>query len=232
MVVQVGEHAGAHRRGAPARDPSLQGGPGGRRDRDPRRRSASTLRVDARRGRPKPTRRPEIGDPTTTLAVMSMQPEVVEEQIPPQGHVKVVYLGPVAPHWEVHGIFGDGRMIDEFRQRARRPAPAPAAARPAVPPQPRAGRPRRRARAPHPRVGPRLRRRDPERRRRRSSRRRVDAGRRVLAGHHEAHPLGDRHRVVGDALVVPADQRHLHREEHRGLVAAVARRGCGGRGSS
>ena len=38
--------------------------------------------------------------------------------IPPQGHVKVVYLGPVAPHWEVHGIFGDGRMIDEFRQRA------------------------------------------------------------------------------------------------------------------
>ena len=30
----------------------------------------------------------------------------------------MVYLGPVAPHWEVHGIFGDGRMIDEFRQRA------------------------------------------------------------------------------------------------------------------
>ena len=47
-----------------------------------------------------------------------MQPEEVEEQIPPQGHVKVVYLGPVAPHWEVHGIFGDGRMIDEFRPRA------------------------------------------------------------------------------------------------------------------
>ena len=49
---------------------------------------------------------------------MSMPPPVVEEEIPPQGHVKVVYLGPVAPHWEVHGIFGDGRMIDEFRQRA------------------------------------------------------------------------------------------------------------------
>ena len=32
--------------------------------------------------------------------------------------MKVVYLGPVAPHWEVHGVFGDGRMIDEFRQRA------------------------------------------------------------------------------------------------------------------
>ena len=40
------------------------------------------------------------------------------EQLPPQGHVKVVYLGPVAPHWEVHGVYGDGRLIDEFRQRA------------------------------------------------------------------------------------------------------------------
>jgi hypothetical protein len=46
-----------------------------------------------------------------------MEPEALEE-IPPQGHVKVVYLGPVSPHWDVHGIFGDGRKIDEFRQRA------------------------------------------------------------------------------------------------------------------
>ena len=41
-----------------------------------------------------------------------------EEQLPPQGHVKLVYLGPVSPHWDVHGVFGDGRVIDEFRQRA------------------------------------------------------------------------------------------------------------------
>jgi len=41
---------------------------------------------------------------------MAMEPEELEE-IPPQGHVKVVYLGPVAPHWEVHGIFGDGRAL-------------------------------------------------------------------------------------------------------------------------
>jgi hypothetical protein len=39
-------------------------------------------------------------------------------QLPPQGHVKLVYLGPVSPHWEVHGVFGDGRLIDDFRQRA------------------------------------------------------------------------------------------------------------------
>ncbi len=49
---------------------------------------------------------------------MAQEPEQVEEQLPPQGHVKVVYLGPVAPHWEVHGVFGDGRLVDEFRQRA------------------------------------------------------------------------------------------------------------------
>ena len=36
---------------------------------------------------------------------------------PPVGHVRVIYLGPVAPHWEVHSDFGDPRMIDDFRQR-------------------------------------------------------------------------------------------------------------------
>ena len=48
---------------------------------------------------------------------MAIEPEELEE-IPPQGHVKVVYTGPVAPHWEIHRVFGDSRMIDEFRQRA------------------------------------------------------------------------------------------------------------------
>src|ERR1700732_656815 len=47
---------------------------------------------------------------------MAMNQEELE-QLPPQGHVKLMYLGPVAPHWEVHGVFGDGRVIDEFRQR-------------------------------------------------------------------------------------------------------------------
>ena len=30
----------------------------------------------------------------------------------------VASLGPVSPHWEVQGVFGDNRMIDDFRQRA------------------------------------------------------------------------------------------------------------------
>ncbi len=46
----------------------------------------------------------------------STEDEAVQQ--PPQGHVRIVYLGPLAPHWEVQGVFGDRSMIDEFRQRA------------------------------------------------------------------------------------------------------------------
>jgi hypothetical protein len=41
-----------------------------------------------------------------------------EPQAPPRGHVRVVYLGPVAPHWRVDSDFGDRAGIEEFRQRA------------------------------------------------------------------------------------------------------------------
>lgn len=36
---------------------------------------------------------------------------------PPVAHVKVVYLGPVAPHWDVHAVFGDRTAVEEFRTR-------------------------------------------------------------------------------------------------------------------
>ncbi len=47
---------------------------------------------------------------------MAITPEELED-LPLQGHVRIVYLGPVAPHWEVHRVFGDTQVIDEFRQR-------------------------------------------------------------------------------------------------------------------
>ena len=47
---------------------------------------------------------------------MSIEPEELVD-VPPQGHVRIVYLGAVAPHWEVHRIFGDNQLVDEFRQR-------------------------------------------------------------------------------------------------------------------
>ena len=36
---------------------------------------------------------------------------------PPIGDVKVVYLGPAAPHWEVRSSFGDPHLIESFRDR-------------------------------------------------------------------------------------------------------------------
>ena len=47
---------------------------------------------------------------------MAMEPEELEE-IPPQGHVKVIYTGPVAPHWEIYSDFGDRAVVDEFKAR-------------------------------------------------------------------------------------------------------------------
>lgn len=48
---------------------------------------------------------------------MSQQSEDVAQE-PPRGHVRIVYLGPVAPHWDVQSDFGDRALIEEFRQRA------------------------------------------------------------------------------------------------------------------
>ena len=36
---------------------------------------------------------------------------------PPRAHARIVYLGPVAPHWEVYGDYGDRALLDEFRTR-------------------------------------------------------------------------------------------------------------------
>ena len=35
----------------------------------------------------------------------------------PRAHVRIVFLGPVSPHWEVYGDYGDRAVIDEFRTR-------------------------------------------------------------------------------------------------------------------
>lgn len=49
---------------------------------------------------------------------MSTSPEVLEQAQPARGHVRILYLGPVAPHWEVEAIFGDRNLLEDFRQRA------------------------------------------------------------------------------------------------------------------
>ena len=52
-----------------------------------------------------------------------MSPEAEEEVVDegglvePIGHVRVVYLGPVAPHWDVQSDYGPPEVIDKFRER-------------------------------------------------------------------------------------------------------------------
>ena len=48
---------------------------------------------------------------------MAQAPEEVGESQPPRGHVRVVYLGPVAPHWDVQGVSEVRGLVDEFRAR-------------------------------------------------------------------------------------------------------------------
>jgi hypothetical protein len=43
--------------------------------------------------------------------------DVQTENVPPVAHVKLVYLGPVAPHWEVRSDFGERDAIEAFRTR-------------------------------------------------------------------------------------------------------------------
>jgi len=39
------------------------------------------------------------------------------EPIEPIAHARIVYLGPVAPHWDVQSDFGDTALVDAFRER-------------------------------------------------------------------------------------------------------------------
>jgi hypothetical protein len=44
--------------------------------------------------------------------------EEVTEPFEPVGHVRIVYLGPVAPHWEIQSDWGDEETIQAFADRA------------------------------------------------------------------------------------------------------------------
>lgn len=36
---------------------------------------------------------------------------------PPRAHARVVYLGPVTPHWRIDSEFGERSIIDDFERR-------------------------------------------------------------------------------------------------------------------
>jgi hypothetical protein len=54
---------------------------------------------------------------TTRYPDEPLAPEEEGEPQPPVAHVRIVYLGPVAPHWEVRSDFGDAALVEEFRRR-------------------------------------------------------------------------------------------------------------------
>jgi len=43
--------------------------------------------------------------------------DVAVENREPKAHARIVYRGPVSPHWEVYGDWGDRQTLDEFRAR-------------------------------------------------------------------------------------------------------------------
>lgn len=43
--------------------------------------------------------------------------DTVAADLPPRAHARIVYLGPVSPHWEVYGDWGDRTVLEEFRAR-------------------------------------------------------------------------------------------------------------------
>ncbi|MGH9170230.1 MAG: hypothetical protein ACRD0Z_05090 [Acidimicrobiales bacterium] len=49
---------------------------------------------------------------------MSDDTEPQQAPEPPRGHVRMVYLGPVMPHWEIYSDFGERSVIEDFRSRA------------------------------------------------------------------------------------------------------------------
>lgn len=43
--------------------------------------------------------------------------DLEEEELPPVAGASILYLGPVAPHWEIRADYGEPQIIDDFRTR-------------------------------------------------------------------------------------------------------------------
>jgi hypothetical protein len=56
--------------------------------------------------------KPDRGEPMTQAHEETVEP------FEPVGHVRIVYLGPVAPHWEIQSDWGDEETIQSFADRA------------------------------------------------------------------------------------------------------------------
>ena len=48
---------------------------------------------------------------------MSQVVSETEEQIEPVGQVRIVYLGPVEPHWDFQPVWGEDEVLEAFAER-------------------------------------------------------------------------------------------------------------------
>lgn len=46
-----------------------------------------------------------------------MSDVATESLEPPRAHARIVYLGPVAPHWRIDSDFGERSIIQDFERR-------------------------------------------------------------------------------------------------------------------
>jgi hypothetical protein len=58
-----------------------------------------------------------IGDAGTIAGFVCQECTMTDINVQPRAHARIVYLGPVSPHWEVYGDYGDRTLLDEFRAR-------------------------------------------------------------------------------------------------------------------
>ena len=80
------------------------------------------MSIDLREGRHRraPTRGAAPFDTVPSSTGRGTLPEMsdVVEEAAPRAHARIAYLGPVSPHWEVYGDWGERQVLDEFRARA------------------------------------------------------------------------------------------------------------------
>lgn len=50
--------------------------------------------------------------------VASLDMSETAEDLAPRAHARIVYLGPVSPHWDIIGDWGDRSLLESFRARA------------------------------------------------------------------------------------------------------------------
>ena len=77
-----------------------------------------TRRVDRKFLETIAPRDPTINEPAAFRGgIVGAMSDVAVEPQEPRAHARIVYHGPVAPHWEVYGDWGDRQTLDEFRAR-------------------------------------------------------------------------------------------------------------------